>query len=351
MFRKLAVLLIASLFITSCGADSGGGYELVYSMEPGAGPSPSAAPPATTGPPAKPKVALVPKGMGIAYFDYVAEGAREAADDLGVELIYEGPPSADADLQIQAVERLIDRKVDLIAVSANDPVKLVPVLRKAMDQGIEVITWDADTQPEGRRMFVNMVEPELLGRHLLDTLALTMGEKGNYAILTSSYSAANNNEWLEWIKRQQRDYYPDLKLVATATSDDDMKKAREAARRLLNEHPELDGIIGNSSVGPPGAAQAVKEAGKMGKVKVVGLSSPNLMREYLLEGSAQMSTLWSPKKLGYLTVALANDLLRGELPVDGKAIDGVGNIRVQGDMVIMGEPLDFTAENVGQYDF
>jgi len=349
LFRMIAILFGISLLIASCGSGTGGSYELVYSMEPAA--PETGTPDGTSGPPARPKIALVPKGTGIAYFDYAAEGAREAAEDLGVELIYEGPPGADAELQIETIERLIDRKVDLIAVSANDPDRLVPVLRKAMDQGIKVVTWDADTEPEGRQLFVNMVDPELLGRHLLDTLALTMGEKGNYAILTSSFSAANNNEWLEWIKTQQRDYYPDLKLVDTVATDDDLEKAYEVASRLLDDHPELDGIIGNSSVGPPGAAKAVREAGKPGRVKVVGLSSPNLMREYLLDGSAQMSTLWSPKKLGYLTVTLANGLLRGKTPADGELVEGVGHIRVAGDTVIMGEPLDFTAENVGQYDF
>jgi len=337
------------LLTTSCRSGSSGGYELIYSMEPQS--SSPQQPDRTNGPQVKYKLAFVPKGTGIAYFNYVAEGAREAASDLGLELLYEGPAGADADLQIATVERLIDRKVDLIAISANDPVKLVPVLKKAMSQGIKVITWDADTEPEGRQFFVNMVEPEALGRHLLDTLALTMGEKGNYAIMTSSFSAANNNEWLEWIKTQQNEYYPEIKLVETVETDDDIDKAYEVAMKLLADHPDLNGIIGNSSVGPPGAAGAVKDSGKLGTVKVVGLSSPNLMRSYLLEGSAQMATLWSPQKLGYLTVMLANDLLKGKVPADGEGVDGVGNIRVIGDTVIMGEPLDFTAENVGQYDF
>ncbi|MFC4304444.1 autoinducer 2 ABC transporter substrate-binding protein [Cohnella boryungensis] len=354
MYRALSIFLALSLLLLGCRSGAAEGYELIYSMEPGTSPAAPAATDSSTGTDgAAPRyrIALVPKGVGIDYFEYAAEGAREAAADLGIELIYQGPASADADLQMNTVKQLIDLKVDLIAISANDPVKLVPVLRKAMEQGIKVITWDADTQEEGRQFFVNMVEPEMLGRHLLDTLALTMGEKGKFAIMTSSFAAANNNEWLAWIKVQQRDYYPDLELVQTVTTGDDLNRAYEAAARLLADYPDLNGIIGNSSVGPPSAAKAVKEAGKAGRVKVVGLSGPNQMRPHLLDGSAQMSTLWSPKKLGYLTVMLANDLLNGKLPKDGEAVSGVGNIRVNGDMVIMGEPLDFTAENVGQYDF
>ncbi|MFC4599892.1 autoinducer 2 ABC transporter substrate-binding protein [Cohnella hongkongensis] len=348
MFRTMASLMMLALLV-ACSSGPSGDYELIYSMEPvGSVETPS--PSGESGPPERYKIAMVPKVRND-YFNYVAEGAREAAGDLGVELIYREPSSADAEPQIEVVEELIERKVDLIALSANDPVKLVPVLRKAKEQGIRVITWDADTEAAGREFFVNMVDPEVLGRHLLDTLALTMGEEGSFAIMTSSFSAANNNEWLEWIKVQQQEYYPDLTLVTTVATDDDLGKSYQVANELLADYPELDGIIGNSSVGPPGAAKAVREAGKRGRVKVVGLSGPNLMREYLLDGSAQMSTLWSPKKLGYLTIRLADDLLNGKTPTDGREIDGVGNIRVNGDMVIMGEPLDFTAENVGQYDF
>ncbi|QMV42716.1 autoinducer 2 ABC transporter substrate-binding protein [Cohnella cholangitidis] len=349
MYRTIATLLIIALFLASCQSGSSTRYELVYSMESGT--AAGQQPVQSKAPGKRYKIGFVPKGSEIDYFQYAALGAREAGNSLGIDVILSGPATADADRQIQVVEQLIDRKVDLIAISANDPVKLVPVLQKARKNGIKVITWDADTEPQCREFFVNMVEPEVLGRHLLDTLALSMGEKGNFAIMTGSFAAANLNEWLKWINVQQSEYYPDMNLVATVATDDDQDKAYEVAKKLLSDYPDLDGIIGNSSVGPPAAAQAVKEAGKSGSVKVVGLSSPNLMGPYLRDGSAQVATLWSPKKLGYLTIVLAYNYLNGQMPIDGQEIEGVGNIRLNGDMVIMGEPLDFTAENVSQYDF
>lgn len=196
-----------------------------------------------------------------------------------------------------------------------------------------------------------MVDPETLGRHLMDTLAWNTGERGRFAIMTGSPSAANLNEWIHWIIEQQREYYPRMELVEIAANNDSYEEAYESAVRLLERYPDLAGIIGNSSVGPPSAARAVREAGKQGQVKVVGLSTPNLMREALHDGTAQVITLWSPKRLGYLTVALGKNLLDGALPYDGQFVNKVGNIRVKGDMVIMGEPLDFTKDNVDQYDF
>ena len=297
------------------------------------------------------KIGIVPKLVNIPYFTAVEEGAKEAGKKLGVEVIFSGPPVADSTQQIKIIEELIADKVDVLAVSANDPVTLIPILLEAQQEGIKVITWDSDVEQRGREFFVNMVDPETLGRHLMDTLAWNSMEEGSYAIITGSKSASNLNEWMNWIQVQQKENYPNMKLVKIAESDDDPQKAYVEAKKILHAYPNIKGIIGGSSVGPPAIARAVKETGKSGKVAVVGLSSPNSMNEYLKDGSAQVITLWSPKKLGYLTVSVAVNLLNGNPPSDRQDIEGVGKIRTKGDMVIMGEPVDFTKENVDQYDF
>ncbi|EFU39238.1 putative secreted solute-binding lipoprotein [Paenibacillus vortex V453] len=342
------VLMFLLFFVSACYNQKQDRYDVIYRMEPVKASSSSSI---EDKEPRPFTIGIVPKVTGIPYFNVVEDGAVEAAKDLNVNVIYDGPLIADAEQQIKVIEDMIKRKVDLLAISANDPKRLVPVLTQAKEQGIRVITWDADTLPEVRELFVNMVDPETLGRHLLDTLAWTMGEEGEYAIMTGALSASNLNEWIKWIRYQQTHYYPGMELVEIAATDDNPQQAYEVARELLNKHPDLKGIIGNSSVGPPAAAQVVSETGKKGDIKVVGLSTPNLMKSYLQDGSAQMATLWSPKKLGYLTVVIAKNLLEGNLPVHGQEIENVGSIRFNGDVVIMGEPLDFTRENVSQYDF
>ncbi|WP_240611946.1 autoinducer 2 ABC transporter substrate-binding protein [Planococcus halotolerans] len=296
-------------------------------------------------------IAVVPKVANIPYFNAAEEGALEAAKDLGINVIFTGPAFADAEQQIIIIEELIEDGVDAIAVSVNDPEKLAPILLEAKGKGIKVITWDADTLPHARDFFINMVDPETLGRHLMDILAWNTGEKGEFAIMTGALTASNLNEWLHWIKIQQKEYYPEMTLVEVAANDDNPQMAYASALNLLEKYPDLKGIIGNSSVGPPAAAKAVKELEREGEVAVVGLSTPNPMNEYLKDGSAQIVTLWSPKKLGYLTVMLANNSLKGIDPYDWQEIRKVGNIRMVDDMVIMGEPMDFTAGNVDQYDF
>lgn len=349
MLRTVLLWILLATIVSACSnAGTGSGqYRIIHSLET----DPRDATESQADQQRRYTIGVVPKVKEILYFHVAREGALEAARDFQVDVIYDGPPIADVSKQIKVIEQLIEQGVDALAVSANDPEKLLPVLQDARERGIKVITWDADTVPEAREFFVNMVDPEVLGRHLLDTLAWHLGEQGDYAILTSTLSASNQNEWIKWMDVQKQEYYPQLNLVEIAETDDHPQKAYETAKQLLARYPDLKGLIGIASVAPPAAAQAVSEAGLAGQVMVVGLSTPHLMRDFLNDGSAQMATLWSPKKLGYLTVALAIQLLEGQMPYDGQEIVNTGYIRVKGDMVIMGEPLDFTAENVGQYDF
>ncbi|MGM0883402.1 MAG: autoinducer 2 ABC transporter substrate-binding protein [Bacillota bacterium] len=296
-------------------------------------------------------VAVVPKLIGIPYFNSAQEGAEQAGRELDVEVIYTGPVQADAAQQSLYIEDLIIKKVDAIAVSANDPEAIVPVLKKAEQAGIKVLTWDADAREDARSLFVSQTSDEELGRHIMDTMAQQMGEEGEFAIITGSLKASNLNIWMDWMKRQAAEKYPRMKLVAVIPADDDQQKALLKAQELIDAYPNLRGIIGNSSEAVPGAAEAVRQAGKKDEIKVVGLSTPNLMKPYLEDGSAQVATLWSPKKLGYLTVAIAKQLVEGNLPEDGQEIPNVGRLSLRGDVIIMGSPTDFTKHNVDQYDF
>ncbi|MFJ7509683.1 autoinducer 2 ABC transporter substrate-binding protein [Peribacillus simplex] len=345
MLRK-PIFFILFLFILS-GCDHSSEYEVIYNDEESID--------VTTKPVEKKKdpytIAVIPKIDGIPYFNAVEEGAVEAGKDLGVKVLYTGPPTPSSEKQEEIITKLIEKKVDVIAVSANDPYKLGRVLQKAKSKGIKVITWDSDTNASYRSFFVNMIDPEIIGRHVMDTLALEMEEKGEFAIMTGSPTAANLNTWIDWIQIQQKEYYPTMKLVEVEYTNEDIHKAYKVTQNLFKKYPGLKGIIGISTVNPPAAAQAVKDAGKIGQVAVVGTSTPNLMNEYLQEGAAQTITLWSPQKLGYLTVSLAKNLLNDEFPYEGQNIKNIGTIKFNGDMVIMGEPIDFTKGNVKQYDF
>ena len=296
---------------------------------------------------------MVPKLVGIPYFNSARDGASEEARRLGLHFFYTGPTAADASLQVDVIAGLLARHPAVLAVSCDDANALAPVLRRARRYGIPVLTWDADAQSDARDWFVSQVEDETLGRHVMDVLAEQLGGRGQYAIITGSLTASNLNAWLYWMKKQQQEKYPEMQLVAVVPGNDDQQQAFVEAQSLLQAYPGLRGFIGNSSAAPPAIARAIEQAGLAGKIAIAGLSTPNLMRQYIENKTVKTITLWDPGKLGRLTAAVGAMILRHETPREGMDVPGVGQIRVfpETRKIVMGSPLDFTRENIGQYWF
>jgi rhamnose transport system substrate-binding protein len=296
---------------------------------------------------------MVPKLVGIPYFNAARDGASAEASRLGLHFFYTGPTAADASLQVDVLAGLLARHPAVLAVSCDDANALAPVLRRARRYGISVLTWDADAQQDSRDWFVSQVEDETLGRHVMDVLAEQMGGRGQFAIITGSLTASNLNAWLYWMKKQQQEKYPQMQLVSVVPGNDDQQQSFVQAQSLLQAYPDLRGFIGNSSAAPPAIARAIEQGGFSGKIAIAGLSTPNLMRRYIEDGTVKTITLWDPGKLGRLTAAVGAMTLRHEIPHDGMDVPGVGTIRVfpESKKIVMGSPLDFTHDNIDQYQF
>jgi rhamnose transport system substrate-binding protein len=299
---------------------------------------------------------MMPKLKGIPYFNACEEGAREAAEELGnVELLYDGPTVAEVDQQIEMLDNWINQQLDVIAVAANDPTALAPVLRRAKEQGILTLTWDSDVDAEksGRLFFVNQATEEAIARTLVDVMAREAGEEAEVALISSTPTATNQSRWTKRMKAYMQERYPQMKLLVIKYPGEDQQKAMEMTADVLKTYPEVDGIWGLSSVAFPGAAEAVKKAGLTGQVAVTGLSTPANMRPYVEEGVVKTVVLWNPVDLGYLTVYVARAVADGTLkPGDTSFHAGrLGEVEVRGDQVILGEPMLFTQENIAQYDF
>jgi rhamnose transport system substrate-binding protein len=296
---------------------------------------------------------MVPKLVGIPYFNSARDGASNEAGRLGLHFFYTGPTAADASLQVDVIAGLLARHPAILAVSCDDANALAPVLRRARRYGIPVLTWDADAQPDARDWFVSQVEDETLGRHVMDVLADQLGGRGQYAIITGSLTASNLNAWLYWMKKQQQEKYPEMQLIAMVPGNDDQQQSFVQAQSLLQAYPNLRGFIGNSSAAPPAIARAIEQAGLAGQIAIAGLSTPNLMRHYIEDKTVKVITLWDPRKLGRLTAAVGAMMLRHETPHDGMDVPGVGQIHVflETHKIVMGSPLDFTRDNIDQYWF
>ncbi len=305
---------------------------------------------------AKLTIAVMPKLKGIDYFNAVERGAKEAAQELGnIDLTYDGPTEGKVDQQIPFVESWTLQKVDVIAVACNDPDAISPALKRARDRGVHVITYDADANAEksGREFFVNQATFEDIGRALVDEMALQAGEDAKVAIVSSSPTAPNQNAWIAVMKRYMAEKYPKMQIVTIQYPEEDQGRAFSMTQDILKTYPDVKGVFGLSSVAFPGAADAVRQAGKSGKVAVVGLSTPKSMREFVKDGTVKTVILWNPVDLGYLTVYVAKAVAEGKLQPGATELEAgrLGKVKVEGDQVLLGPPMKFTAENIDQYDF
>ncbi len=297
-------------------------------------------------------LAMMPKSKGNAYFIACRKGAEEAAKELDVQLIWDGPTDPDPARQNEIIDTWITRGVDVIAVAVENRQGISSVLRKARERGVKVLTFDADAEPDARDFFVNQATPEGIGRTLMDNAARVLGGKGEFAIITASLTASNMIEWQKWIEARRKEKYPQIKMAALRPCDDLQKKAFDEANTIMSANPNVRLILAICSPAVPGAAEAVKQSGRT-DVKVVGLGLPNDNKRYVHEGITDCVVLWNTMDLGYLTVQAARALSDGRLRRGDTTLQAgrLGSITIEGDNILLGQPYLFTKENIDQFDF
>ena len=299
---------------------------------------------------------LVPKNLGNPYFDTGNQGAQEAAEELGVQVTYQGSAVADATEQIQLLNSLIAQNVDGLAISANDADALVPTGQEAMAAGIPVVTWDSAIAPEGRQVHINQAESEGIGDVQIQMASELAEGEGQIAILSATSTAPNQNEWIEFMEEElENPDYAGLELVATVYGDDEDEKSYNEAIGLMQTYPDLEVIIAPTTVGIAASARAVQDADRVGVVFVTGLGTPNQMREYVQSGAAPMFALWNPADLGYLAIYTLHAIATGEIagePGDTFEAGKLGSYTIADDgTVLLGPPTVFDAENIDDFDF
>lgn len=298
-------------------------------------------------------IALLPKSKGNQYFVTCEKGARTAAAELGAELKFDGPINSDPAKQNEIVENWITDGVDVIVAACENKDSISTALKKAQAAGIKVVTYDADAQPDARSFFVNQATAQGIGEQLMDTAASLTGGEGEFAIITGTLTSSNLNEWIKYIKERRAARYPNMKLVDVKPCDDQKDKAQQEATNLLSAYPNLKAIVAVCSPGVPGAAEAVKQAGKSGAVKVLGLGLPSENKAYVKEGVTQAVVLWNVEELGYLSIMAGAAVAKGELVPGATDFTAgkLGKMAIQGDNIILGKPFVFTKENIDRFDF
>ena len=298
------------------------------------------------------RIALVVKALGIGFFEAAAKGGEEAASEIGgVELIYTGPTDTTAEGQIEVINSLIAQKVDAIAVSANDQDALVPALKKAMQRGIKVISWDSGVAADGRMLHLNPSSNALIGNMIIKLAADHLPDGGDVAVLSASATATNQNIWIEEMNKV-KDQYSGINVVATVYGDDLADKSYREAEGLMKSHPDLKAIIAPTSVGIVAAAQAVSDSGKAGEINVTGLGLPSEMAGHIESGASKSFAIWNPIDLGYSAVMLANSLIDGVEAGPGAEIPmgRMGTLTLDDNNEgAMADPFVYDASNIDDF--
>jgi ABC-type sugar transport system substrate-binding protein len=294
----------------------------------------------------------MPKAKGDPYFISARAGAEEAAQELGVDLIWDGPTSLDASQQNELVETWITRGVDAIVVAVENKGSISTVLRKARQHGIAVLTWDADAEPDARDYFLNQATPEGIANALTDEAARLLPEDGQFAIITGPLSAENQNEWIADVRKRVAAKYPRLTLVTVQPSDDDRDKAFAQTQTILKVYPQVKLIMAISAPAVPGAAEAVEQSGRKG-VDVIGLSLPAICKPYVHSGVVQTIFLWNTRDLGYLTVYAGWLAEQKRIPPGATSIKvgRLGTLQMRGSELVLGTPLLINKANIDSLGF
>jgi rhamnose transport system substrate-binding protein len=346
-FQKRRTTALASLALTAtfaftgCGGDDGGDSGSDSGSEGGGELS----------------MTMLPKNLGNPYFDTSTKGAEAAAEELGASIEEVGPETASPDAQVSYINTVAQQGQDALILSANDPEALCDAIDEARSADVKVVTFDADTNPECRDLFVNQATAEGIAAKQLELISEQIGGEGEIAILSASANATNQNAWIEMMETElaENPDYANIELVDTVYGDDEDQKSFDQTEALLQNHPDLKGIISPTTVGIAAAARYLSDSDAKGKVALTGLGTPNQMREYVENGTVESFALWNPEDLGalatYAAAALANGDISGEEGDTFEAGD-LGEFEVGADgVVLLGEPFTFNADNIGDFDF
>jgi rhamnose transport system substrate-binding protein len=300
-------------------------------------------------------ITMLPKNLGNPYFDTSTGGAQEATDEFGGTFEEVGPSEASPTSQVQYIQTAAQQGAGGLIVSANDPEAICDALNEARDAGVKVVTFDSDTNPDCRDLFINQATAEGIAKIQVDLIAEQIGDAGQIAVLSASANATNQNAWIETMKELLASDHPDIELVEVVYGDDDDQTSFDKTAALLQTYPELKGIVSPTTVGISAAARYLSTSEYKGKVALTGLGTPNQMREYVEDGTVTAFALWNPADLGYLAAYAAQALITGEITgAEGDSFEAgkLGSFDVGADAtVLLGDPYVFDAENIGDFDF
>jgi simple sugar transport system substrate-binding protein len=294
----------------------------------------------------------IPK-LRATWFDRMEVGLKNAGEEYGIDVSQQAPAAADEAQQVRLIEDAINQGNDAILVVPNDANSIVPAFTRAQRQNIVTITHESPQQ-QNADFDIEMIDNVAFGEKAMELFIENMGAtSGKYVVFVGSLTVPAHNIWADAAIALAEKKYPGMEQVADRYPvSEDQNAARQAALDIITAHPDIKGFLCFGSQGAPGAAQAVREKGLIGKMTVIGTTSPSQASKYLKDGSFNAAILWDPAEAGYAMVYLAKLVLDGkkseinadlDIPTLGKPL------LVDGNTLVYDRPLIITKDNVDDY--
>src|SRR3984885_6251106 len=298
-------------------------------------------------------IVLIPKQTSDPFFTNADMGAKQAAAQLGYTIDYVGPTTADASGQVSTIQNAIRLHPAAITISGDDPNAVAPALKQAMKAGIVVSSYNADVAPSARQFFISQASNTAIAKAIVDTMAAQTGGKGNFLLVSSTSTAANQNTWIAYMRKYIPPKSPDMHIAQVIPGNDDPATVLSVTSSYLSAHKSSTTGVWVIGGGMSGAIKAEQQQGiNPHSIPVAGLCIPSDVKVDVNSGLIKNCLLWSPADTAYADVYAINAAIKGKLPANGTLKAGhLGTLAVTDHTVNVGNPLIFTKANINNYDF
>ena len=257
-------------------------------------------------------IAVISKGFQHQFWQAVAAGAEQAAEDYGVTITFEGPETdAMVDKQVEMVQAAMDKKPAGLALAALDTQALLPLLERAQEEGIPVVGFDSGVDSD-IPVTTAATDNVAAAAHAADKMAELIGGSGQVAVIVHDQTSRTGIDRRDGFLNQMEAEYPDIEVVDIQYGAGDHLKSTEIATAVIQAHPDLKGYFGANEGSIIGVLNAVKDSGKEGEIVVIGYDSGLQQMDAIRSGVQAGAITQDPIGIGYKAVEAVVKALEGE---------------------------------------